>query len=208
MKVVFARPSAMTQMSEPHAVFRRARTANPPSRHAGSPLARALHTLVATGFFAMSVGCIIPPSLSVDVQDAGVDSPPAILSVRSDNQELPEPGPVLFEVGNPMQTLNLQLLDTDLSDTLYVHIFVDYTVAVPTPARSTCTGATNTTAQRTATCDLRALCTPADVGQTRLMRIVVFDRDVLDVGAGIGPPFMNTQNGQSTSRTYQLKCTS
>jgi len=155
----------------------------------------------------MLVGCIIPPSLSVDVQDAGVDSPPSIVSVRSDNQDLPEPGPVLFEVGNTMQTLNLTLLDTDLTNTLFVRIFVDYTVTAPTAPRSTCTGTTNTTAVRSATCDLRALCLPADVGQSRLMRIVVFDSQPLD--SGPGPAFMTmAPGGQSTSRTYQLKCTS
>jgi hypothetical protein len=202
----------MTWMSDPHSGFHRATAANVASRQAGSPLARTLHLTVLVVCLAvvslMLVGCIFPPSLSVDVQDAGIDSPPSIVSVRSDNQELPEPGPVLFEVGNQTQTLNLQLLDTDLDDTLYVHIFVDYTVMVPTPARSTCTGATTSTAERTATCNLGALCTPADVGQTRLMRIVVFDRMVLDTGLGVGPPFMNTNGGESTSRTYQLKCTS
>jgi hypothetical protein len=201
-------------MSEPHSVFRREQPPNCSSRHAGSALARALHILASVldksyaPLFAMSAGCIIPPSLSVDVQDAGIDSPPAILSVRSDNQELTEPGPVLFEVSNPMQTMNLQLIDTDITDTLYVGIYVDYTVTNPTPPRSTCTGATNGNAERTATCDLRALCLLNDVGQTRLMRIVVFDRIVLDPGAGTGPTFMNTQGGDSTSRTYQLKCTS
>jgi hypothetical protein len=152
-----------------------------------------------------AVGCIIPPSLQTDVQDAGIDSPPAISSVRSDNQELPEPGPVLFQLG-AASTLNLTLIDTDLTDTLYVRVFVDYTVMAPTPARSTCIGTTNTTADRTATCDLKGLCQPGDVGQTRLMRIVVFDREPLDSGT---PTFMAMpEGGQSTSRTYQLKCTS
>jgi hypothetical protein len=151
----------------------------------------------------MLVGCIIPPSLSV--QDAGVDSPPAITSVRSDNQELPEPGPLLFEVGS-MSPLNLTLLDTDLGDTLYVRIFVDYLVTAPTAPRSTCTGTSaNNSSERTATCDLRALCLPADVGQERLMRIVVFDHQVLDTGPG--PAFMTmAPGGESTSRTYKLDC--
>ena len=46
-------------------------------------LARALHVLPAL----VLAGCILPPSLSVDNQDAGVDSPPAITSVRSSTQE-------------------------------------------------------------------------------------------------------------------------
>jgi hypothetical protein len=198
----------MTQMSDPHAEIRAASVSNCSSRHAGSPLARPLHHGWSLHVLVLSmtlVGCIIPPSLSVDVQDAGVDSPPAITSVRSDNQELPEPGPVLFQLG-VNTTMNLTLLDTDLQDTLFVRVFVDYTITAPTPARSTCVSAASTTAERTATCPLQGLCQPADVGQTRLMRIVVFDREVLDSGT---PVFMAMPaGGESTSRTYQLKCTS
>jgi hypothetical protein len=215
MKVVSGPPTGMTPMSELRGTDRRPGTAKLASRHAGSPLARRLHgvgkvvrlaRLVVPIALSLGAGCIIPPSLSVDVQDAGVDSPPSITSVRSDNQELPEPGPALFEVGG-MATLNLTLLDTDVDDTLYVRIFVDYLVTAPTAPRSTCTGTSGASAERTATCDLKALCLPTDVGQTRLMRIVVFDREVLD--SGPGPAFMTmAPGGESTSRTYQLKCTS
>ena len=37
-------------------------------------------------FVSMLTGCVIPPSLEVDNGDAGVNSPPAILSVTSDQQ--------------------------------------------------------------------------------------------------------------------------
>lgn len=201
----------MTQMSDPRSSSGGARHANWASPHVRSALARPLHHAVSMLPLLLAVtmvGCIIPPSLSVDVQDAGVDSPPAITSVRSDNQELPEPGPVLFSVGG-MSTLDLTLLDTDLTDTLFVRVFVDYTVTVPTAPRSTCTGTSaDNSAERTARCDLRALCLPADVGQMRLMRIVVFDREVVDSGLP-GPPFMTmAPGGESTSRTYILTCTS
>jgi hypothetical protein len=198
----------MTQMSDPHAEIRASAASNCSSRHGGSPLARPLHgvwQLRALLMSVMLVGCIIPPSLSVDQQDAGIDSPPSITSVRSDNQDLPEPGPVLFQLG-ANTTMNLTLLDTDLQDPLYVRVFVDYTITAPTPARSTCIGTSNNTAERTATCELKGLCQPSDVGQTRLMRIVVFDREPLDTGT---PVFMAIPaGGESTSRTYQLKCTS
>ena len=202
----------MTPMSDPRSEIRALAARNCSSRLAGSPLARPLHgvwplhvSLVLSLPILTLVNCIIPPSLSVDVQDAGVDSPPAITSVRSDNQELPEPGPVLFQLG-VASTLNLTLIDTDFEDVLYVRVFVDYTVTAPTAARSTCIGTANNTAERTATCELKGLCLPADVGQTRLMRIVVFDRQPLDSGT---PTFMAMPpGGESTSRTYQLKCTS
>lgn len=146
-------------------------------------------------------GCVIPPSLSVDNQDAGINSPPAILAVRSDQQELPQPGPVLFDRGHG--SLSVTLIDTDLTDKLYVRVFVGYTVAAPTAPRSTCT-ASGETATRTAMCDLAALCLPADVGQERLMSILVFDRMPLESGS---PPFQAMDPpGITTNRIYQLKC--
>lgn len=204
---------SMTWMSEPGpaaAAPPRANSAMPLGR---SALARALHHRARVGVLLFTIvwaaGCIIPPSLSVDVQDAGIDSPPSITSVRSDLQELPEPGPVLFQA-NPNssgQSLNLALLDTDINDTLYAQIYVDYTVQQPTPARSVCTPASTTgTATRTSTCPLAGLCLAADVGVDRLMEIVVFDREVLTVGS---PTFKAIPaGGQSTTRTYILKCTS
>jgi len=206
---------SMTRMSERGAAARRGRLANSAMPLADSPLARPLHHRARVPLVFLSIlgthamGCIIPPSLSVDVQDAGVDSPPSITSVRSDLQELPEPGPVLFQA-NPNssgQSLNLTLLDTDINDTLYAQIYVDYTVQQPTPARSVCTPASATgTATRTSTCPLAGLCLAADVGVDRLMEIVVFDREVLTVGS---PTFKAIPaGGQSTTRTYILKCTS
>ncbi len=213
---------SMTRMSElgpgATAIYRRG-FANSVMALARSPVARPLHhrarvqPLVVLSMNALfgwlAAGCIIPPSLSVDVQDAGVDSPPSITSVRSDLQELPEPGPILFQA-NPNssgQSLNLTLLDTDINDTLYAQIYVDYTVQQPTPARSVCTPASATgTATRTSTCPLAGLCLAADVGVDRLMEIVVFDREVLTVGS---PTFKAIPaGGQSTTRTYILKCTS
>ncbi len=148
------------------------------------------------------IGCVIPPSLSVDNQDAGVNSPPAIVSVRSDQQELDEPGPVLFDQGTG--SLNLTLLDTDVNDTLYVRVFVNYYPLDPTPARAQCVAAAAMTAQRSATCDLTGLCQNADVGQTVGMQVVVFDRQPLDSGS---PTFKAMpMGGLSTDRFYYLKC--
>lgn len=146
---------------------------------------------------------MIPPSLSVDNQDAGANSPPAILSVRSnDSGELPEPGPVVFDVG--AGTMTAELIDTDLDDTLFVRVFVDYTIDRPTPARVTCTAAPNQKAQRPITCDTQALCLGDDVNQTRNMSIVVFDRQPLDSGS---PAFQAMPpGGLTTNRFYFLNC--
>jgi hypothetical protein len=202
--------NAMTPMSDSeHAVNANAR-ANSASPHVRSRLARALHHRARVWAVVTSVllaGCIIPPSLSVAVEDASIDSPPSITSARSDLVELVEPGPYLFPTAPDAQneTINLTLLDTDVEDGLYVRIYVDYTVSAPTAPRSTCSAVANSSAVRTTTCSLAALCLPSDPSGFRLMEIVVFDRQPLDVGA---PMFKAIPaGGESTTRTFQLGCT-
>jgi hypothetical protein len=208
----------MTHMSE----LRRGRFARKRGNRARLPatasVARTLHDALAvvvrvlTGpvlpLAALAGGCVLPPSLSVGTDDAGVDSPPAIISVRSDQQELPQPGPLLFNQGGG--TLDLTLLDTDVGDTLYVSIFVDYDDPVlgegpdPTPPRSQCVGAASNTPIRTAECDLTGLCESDDVGVTRSMEIVVFDRQPLNTGTPLYQAI--PAGGESTNRFYYLQC--
>ena len=169
------------------------------------PLARALHdpAMVLLLLALLTVGCVIPPSLSVDNQDAGVNSPPAILSVRSDQQALSEPGPVVFARGSG--TIQFTLLDTDLLDNLEVRLFVNYTPANTTAPRSICKAPPSTKPERTTTCDVKALCLPEDDNVENLhMSIVVFDRQVLDSG---DPMFQAmAPGGLSTSKFYFLTC--
>ncbi|MBV8763236.1 MAG: hypothetical protein JO257_38485 [Deltaproteobacteria bacterium] len=152
------------------------------------------------------VGCIIPPSLGVEQQDAGVNSPPSILSVRSDQTELPEPGPIDIEVGQS-SPLNLTLLDTDITDKLYVRVFVDYSKDNQTSPRSSCIAATSGTAQRTATCQAAGIClsTDTDASVAHVMQVMVFDREPLDTAEQ--PLFQAMpMGGLSTDRTYRLNC--
>jgi hypothetical protein len=201
--------NAMTPMSESeHAVIGTAR-ANSAPLHERSRLARALHHRARVWAVVTSVllaGCIIPPSLSVGVEDASIDSPPSITSVRADLLELVEPGPYQFRIAPNAQnaTMNLTLLDTDVDDGLFVRIYFDYTVSQPTAPRSTCAAVANGSAIRTTTCSLAALCLQIDSTNTHLMEVVVFDREPLDVGA---PMFKAIPaGGQSTTRTFQLVC--
>jgi hypothetical protein len=203
--------NAMTRMSEPDRARIAVTHANPASPHARSMLARALHHRARVGAVitsALLAGCIIPPSLSVDVQDGGIDSPPSITSARSDLTELVEPGPYQFATAPNAQnsTINLTLLDTDLDDGLFVRIYVDYSVTAPTAPRSTCAAVATGAAVRTTTCSLAALCLPGDpTSDRRLMEIMVFDREPLDVGT---PTFKAIPaGGQSTTRTFFLNCT-
>jgi len=189
--------------------------ANSASSHRVARVARALHHdhgLRALAYVAGTcmAGCIIPPSLSVDVQDAGIDSPPSITSVRSDLKELPEPGPVQFVAAPDANgtSINLTLLDTDIGDTLYTRIYVDYTVEQPTPARSECLPVPSTgSAIRTTTCSAAAICLQSDIDTLpHIMEIVVFDR--MPVPGGLPSFKAIPPDGQSTTRTYQLMCSS
>lgn len=200
----------MTRMSEPHAVMTPIFASKSLKSQGGSWLARTVHDRgSAVEFVLLSlllVGCVIPPSLSVDNQDAGVNSPPAIVQVSSDNV-LSEPGPVVFEKGPSAGSLRVTLVDTDKLDTLYVSVFVDYHVpqlSDEPPPRSTCIAAPNMTEKRVAVCDLGALCLSGDIGVTRNMSVVVFDRQPNEPGE----PFFQHMagGGLSASKFYFLQC--
>lgn len=195
----------MTQMSDPRFAPNLAVWANHSTPRACRRLARAVHGVLAIRVFAVAMivsGCVIPPSLSVDTTDAGLNSPPSITSVRADGVELPEFSQVNFAKGEG--SLNLSVYDTDLDDTLFAKIFVDYTFDNPTPARSECTAPPSGAVMRSASCNLAGLCQLGDIGQQRTMQVLVFDRQVLNVGSPVYqamPP-----GGLSTSRTFTLIC--
>ena len=194
----------MTRMSEPRTDQSAAKRANCATRKRRLPVARGLHPVgvpLVLALVAMLAGCVIPPSLSVDTTDAGANSAPAIVSVRADGVELPEYSTVNFEQG--VGTLNLVLHDTDLGDRLFGKIFIEYKATDPTPPRSNCQTA-GTAVQKTCTLDLTGLCQNADIGQQRLMQVLVFDREVLDTGEPLYQRM--APGGISTSRTYFLRC--
>jgi hypothetical protein len=174
-------------------------------------VARVVHTPRTLVRFMVALlvvsggACVIPPRLDVENQDAGVNSPPAILSIRTDDQELPEPGPVIFDRGDGM--FNAELIDTDVNDELFVRVFVDYTIDNPTAPRVLCTAPANGQTNRTVTCNTSALCLEGDttpVGKRLNMHIMVFDRELLEAG---DPPFQAMEpGGLTTNRFYFLQC--
>lgn len=198
----------MTEMSEPHAAACGTSARKPAESQAGSPLARAVHapqSIVGPLAIALALampGCIIPPSLSTDDEDAGVNSPPAITAVRTDADALFEPGPVSLTRNSG--TINFELLDTDVDDTLVVRVFIDYRIDDPTPARAQCSAPATGLARRSVTCNAGAICQMADDGATRNMTVVVFDRMPLETGK---PEFQAMEPpGLSTSRFYFASC--
>lgn len=197
-------------MSEPHPLGSSNFEPNRSKSRVASGLAHGVHGWRSPVFLAllslpMLGGCLFPPSLSSETQDAAVNSPPAILSIRSDQEELIEPGPVVVARSAPTSQLYAELLDTNIDDILYVRMYVNYTVAEPKPARAACRTTASDSPQRTLTCDIKALCGSDDVGKPNLrLEIEVFDRELLDSGT---PQFKAMdEGGLTTGRVYDLTC--
>lgn len=172
-------------------------------------MAHAVHgvaqLVVWLGLVVMMIaGCVFPPSLSVDTSDGGADnSPPAITSISADEQILPDSGTVRFnrDAINPQMTIGL--LDTDVNDTLYVHIYIDYTVDSPQPARASKECAPSGERTRICVVDIGALCPTA---KDYAMTVQVFDRAV---SMDNTPPIyksMTGMGGLTTNRSYTLDC--
>lgn len=200
----------MTRMSDPCLDKAHDFAPNRATSQDGSTLARAVHgvgLLVRLAVVGLLGGCVFPPDLSVGSQDAGLNSPPAFLGIRTEDQELPEPGPPagnIFFRGEG--TFSAEVIDTDLHDDLFVRAFVNYTIEDPSPARVLCSasGINNTKAVRTLTCNTNALCLMSDVGKTLNMTVMVFDREPLEGGS---PPHQAMPpGGLATSRFYFIQC--
>ena len=196
-------------MSEPHAKNHTDFAANAARLLAGSRLARAVHDDARVGVLLslLIAGCVFPPSLSVEQQDAGVNSPPAITAVRAEDQALAEADPKSPAVFiRDEGSLNISLLDTDEADTLVVRVFINYTLADPENYRAQCTAPPIGSARRSITCDVSDVCFEQDVtsGDTLNMSVVVFDRVPLESG---DPPFQAMpEGGLSTSRFFFITC--
>ncbi len=194
----------MTPVSEPRTAEHSIDRANCSTRWGGSPLARSVHGwgVLRCLVCLMFASCIIPPSLSVDTTDAGANSAPAILSVRADNiVELPDYQRVIFEKG--VGSLNLSVQDTDVDDTLFCKLFVEYRPEDPTPPRANFEAA-GSSVVRSCTLSLLGLCQSADIGVERLMSVVVFDRQVLEGEAPLYQAMLS--GGLKATRTYFLTC--
>lgn len=202
--------TTMTKMSDPSVRSGRQFVRNTLEYQGGSALARTVHdsrarvSLMLT--IALSItgsgGCILPPSLSADSGDAGVNSPPTITAVRTDADNLFEPGPIALTSNTG--TIQFELLDTDVDDMLQVRVFIDYSIDDPTPHRTQCTAAATGSPKRTVTCAASTICQTADNGQRRNLTAVVFDRLPLEAGK---PEFQAMPaGGLSTSRFFFADC--
>ena len=208
----------MTRMSDRRSASLAAPAAKFPQPQGRTRLARVVHgtgfTVLIAGAAVLTsympvAGCVIPPPLRVE-DDAGTsqDSPPAIMTVTGDRTALAEPGPVVLEQGNTASSLFVTLLDTDVNDTLYVRLYVDYNAPDRLPSRVRCQADPTGTPMRNATCNLSGLCVAADIGVQRNLSVVVSDRPPVDSGAD--PQELMTvpgfPAGVATGRFYFLRC--
>lgn len=194
-------------------VFRSRRPGSPRNdvdrlRNFATMARRLQHTgLVAVAVALAAGGCVIPPDLEQETPDVTVNAPPIVVSVKDEaTQEYPSPGPRPFVRGAGEATVTV--LDVDTADTLYVQFFVDYDSDDPTPARSPlCRIAppADGDIERTLTCDLRGLCTSADVGTAHFLEVEVYDREPRP---GTGAPLFREvpEPGRRSARAYLMTC--
>lgn len=200
----------MTRMSEPGAVTPPTPARNCPGSWEGLRLARAVHgagtsvaTLVPIALALLLVGCVIPPSLEAEA-DGGINSPPAITGVATDQNPVSQPGPLTVARGPQAGNLTVTLVDTDFGDQLFVALFVDYNLPDRLPPRSTCSASPNGSAMRIATCSLTSVCAQSDLGVQRVLSVVVSDRATVP---DMEPRFQALPpEGRSTNQVFFLAC--
>ena len=171
-------------------------------------MADVVPVLVLAACLSGTAGCVIPPDLEQQREDAGANAPPIVVSVRDDVEEYPSPGPKLFVRGTGQARVTVY--DVDASDTLYVQFFVDYDRANPTAPRAQCPPAPppamGGTLERLTVCDVRALCVLGDEQKPAplFLEIEVYDRQPGNNGE---PVFRDLpEGGLRSARSYLMAC--
>lgn len=166
----------------------------------GFPLAQTLQTFIV---FVSFSACILPPPLELDQPDGGVNSAPVILSASPPDVSFPQ----LRLERNDSRTVDLQVHDPDVEDSLFVRLYVDYGLPDPTPALAECSTGPSTS-ERVINCSLANLCFAVPEGDTSIHYVdaMIADRGFLSEGT---PAFRAVpEQAQTSIRTWTLECVS
>lgn len=155
---------------------------------------RMARVLVAGALVSpLGLGCVLPADLEPAGADAGPSSPPVI--VLANPPEYAFPGPIVVSRENP-PVMVLEAIDNDVSDALFVKLYVDYGRPVPQPAFGECQSGLDDAGsrQRTIRCQTNSLCNsidPLDDGN-HVLEAMIADREFLPLGdpaAALQPAF-------------------
>lgn len=193
----------MTRMPRMMPAQAHGRRANPPKPNGRSPMARFMLLSGALVLFTTIPACAVPPGLQLDQPDAKENSAPIITAAAVGAKALTEPGPIT-EIERGRGNMAVTVRDTDVEDTLYIRMFVDYGLPDPTAPRGFCKTTPGSTTSRTISCDISGICTNDDIDVTRLLWIEVFDREPLDSGT---PRFrVMPEGGYASKWAFSLQC--
>jgi hypothetical protein len=157
-----------------------------------------VHVLLAVTFTA----CVLPPPLTVDTSDGGVNAPPAITSVIDPSGTARRPPDTITLAVLSDEEIRVTVDDRDLDDDLVLQLFVDYE-ADPVDAAVNCTAPQTEpkTTSRVGNCTTNGLCADGDEGGHTL-EIEAYDR----------PPDPNFpyrepgDGGYFSTWTFHLEC--
>jgi hypothetical protein len=195
--------AAMTPMPRMVPAEVEGRDVNPLKSYGRSPVARFVLIPVALVLLSTFPACAVPPALQLDQPDAKENGAPIITALTVGAQALAEPGPIT-EIERGRGNMAVTVRDTDVEDTIFIRMFVDYGLPNPTAPRSFCKVLPGTTVSRTISCDISGLCTDGDIDENRLLWIEVFDREPLD--SGIPRYRVMPEGGYSSKWSFSLQC--
>lgn len=174
-------------------------------------MAPVLHPLVGFVVCLSTAGCVIPPSLEVEVSDAGFSADPTIRSAASPFEF---PGPFTVARDDTDVTLSLTLRDNDVDDTLFVRLFLDYDPESGAGLLSDCVSAPTGERDRVLGCPINTVCSLIEDGDTTLHNLEAHVTDRLwltadDPGAADQPPLraIDLEAGAGDSvRGWTMRC--
>jgi hypothetical protein len=158
---------------------------------------------------AFLAACIIPPALEVEVDDAGVNPSPNIVSSASPFEF---PGPFTLARDDTDATISLTIVDSDLAATMFVRLFLDYDPATGAGLVTECQAAPTGELARVVSCPATTICGRLDPADTNLHSLEAVAADQLwltadDPDAADQDPLRAVPDGSLPSvRGWFMRC--